>query len=231
MRTLLPSLIQRLEGVTTRSDISNVVTDVLPEAFGAAASVVVWFDQLGNQADMAVSGLPSSVAEDYERYAGLCDEVRQAAITRKTCIDCLQLYTAGSVACHELTHYVQAEQIAGLPWLVNAALGQALTPQVGLDRWFSEGLAVYYETASKTIAPTTQTRPCRSPGWPGPSSRWLTWGSKRRRTRGFVGPFSPPPAPRSTHAHFLPTIFPSPISPPAYRSSCPCRCSCDTRSP
>ena len=59
----------------------------------------------------------------------------------------LGMFDQGFVACHELTHYVHLTQIGGLPWLVNAVLGELVTPQLGLDPWFWEGLAVYYETA------------------------------------------------------------------------------------
>lgn len=52
----------------------------------------------------------------------------------------------GFVGCHELTHYVQGLQVTGVPGLVNEVFGNVITPQVGLDSWFWEGLAVYYET-------------------------------------------------------------------------------------
>jgi hypothetical protein len=51
----------------------------------------------------------------------------------------------GVIACHEITHYVQFQQIAGFAWFWNA-FGSVYTPQIGLDSWFDEGLAVYYET-------------------------------------------------------------------------------------
>ena len=50
------------------------------------------------------------------------------------------------IGCHELTHWVQSHQNAGLPKLVNDVFGSIYTPQIGLDSWFWEGLAVYYET-------------------------------------------------------------------------------------
>jgi hypothetical protein len=49
--------------------------------------------------------------------------------------------------CHEFTHYVHALQIGGLWRVVNAVFGNVLTPQKGLDTWFWEGLATYYESA------------------------------------------------------------------------------------
>jgi hypothetical protein len=52
----------------------------------------------------------------------------------------------GAVGCHEVVHHVQLEQIAGFAWFWNALFGQLYTPQIGLDPWFTEGLAVYYET-------------------------------------------------------------------------------------
>ncbi|HXI56193.1 MAG TPA: hypothetical protein VNO55_09045, partial [Polyangia bacterium] len=52
----------------------------------------------------------------------------------------------GETACHEIVHYVHLQQIGSFFWFINAAFGAVLTPQVGLDLWFDEGLAVYYET-------------------------------------------------------------------------------------
>src|SRR5262245_20320455 len=49
------------------------------------------------------------------------------------------------IGCHELTHYVHLQQIAGFAWFWNQ-FGDVYTPQIGLDPWFDEGLAVYYET-------------------------------------------------------------------------------------
>jgi hypothetical protein len=53
---------------------------------------------------------------------------------------------AGTIACHELTHYVHFNQVAGFSWIVDQAFGESYTPQLGFDGWFDEGLAVYYET-------------------------------------------------------------------------------------
>jgi hypothetical protein len=52
----------------------------------------------------------------------------------------------GAIGCHEITHYVQLQQIAGFAWFWNRLFGDVYTPQIGLDPWFNEGLAVYYET-------------------------------------------------------------------------------------
>jgi len=52
----------------------------------------------------------------------------------------------GFVACHEVVHYVQSLQVAGFPGFLVDVFGDAYTPQIGLDSWFWEGLAVYYET-------------------------------------------------------------------------------------
>lgn len=52
----------------------------------------------------------------------------------------------GFVACHEVVHYVQSLQVSGFPGFLVDVFGDAYTPQVGLDSWFWEGLAVYYET-------------------------------------------------------------------------------------
>jgi len=50
------------------------------------------------------------------------------------------------IGCHEITHYVHLQQIAGFSWFINTLFGEVYTPQDGLDSWFDEGLAVYYET-------------------------------------------------------------------------------------
>jgi len=50
------------------------------------------------------------------------------------------------IGCHEITHYVHLQQIAGFAWFINTLFGEVYTPQAGLDSWFDEGLAVYYET-------------------------------------------------------------------------------------
>ncbi len=52
----------------------------------------------------------------------------------------------GFIGCHEIVHYIQATQIAGFPGFLTSVFGDAYTPQVGLDAWFWEGLAVFYET-------------------------------------------------------------------------------------
>ncbi len=51
----------------------------------------------------------------------------------------------GFIACHELVHYVQLEQIAGFWHYADALFGHLYTPQVGYDPWFLEGLATHYE--------------------------------------------------------------------------------------
>ena len=50
------------------------------------------------------------------------------------------------IGCHEITHYVHLQQLAGFAWFINTLFGEVYTPQDGLDPWFDEGLAVYYET-------------------------------------------------------------------------------------
>jgi hypothetical protein len=53
----------------------------------------------------------------------------------------------GYVACHELTHYVHFQQLAGFWGKVDWAFGDIYTPQFGYDPWFLEGLATHYESA------------------------------------------------------------------------------------
>src|SRR6185369_10707113 len=50
------------------------------------------------------------------------------------------------VGCHEVTHYVHFQQIAGFGRFMNVAFGDVYSPQAGFDPWFDEGLAVYSET-------------------------------------------------------------------------------------
>ncbi len=50
------------------------------------------------------------------------------------------------VGCHEIVHYVQLGQTEGLWRWVNLLFGNVITPQVGFDGWFIEGLATYYES-------------------------------------------------------------------------------------
>ena len=49
------------------------------------------------------------------------------------------------IGCHELLHYVHYEQVDGFWRLVNAVFGDVMPPQAFLERWFTEGLAQYYE--------------------------------------------------------------------------------------
>ena len=51
----------------------------------------------------------------------------------------------GVIACHELVHYVQVQQISGLWSTLDWLFGDLYTPQVGFDPWFLEGLATSYE--------------------------------------------------------------------------------------
>lgn len=51
-----------------------------------------------------------------------------------------------AIACHELVHYVHIQQIAGLARILNLLFGELYSPQLGVDAWFFEGLAVHYET-------------------------------------------------------------------------------------
>lgn len=52
----------------------------------------------------------------------------------------------GLVGCHEVVHYVQSLQAGGLGYAISSVLGPWYSPQSGLDPWFQEGLAVFYET-------------------------------------------------------------------------------------
>lgn len=50
------------------------------------------------------------------------------------------------IGCHEMVHYVQTRQLSGLPRVGEAIFGYLYPPEGGLEPWFWEGLAVYYET-------------------------------------------------------------------------------------
>ena len=51
----------------------------------------------------------------------------------------------GDIGCHELLHYVHFEQVEGFWRVINAVFGDVFPPQNYLERWFTEGLAQYYE--------------------------------------------------------------------------------------
>ncbi len=53
----------------------------------------------------------------------------------------------GAVACHEAVHYVMEQQLSGFGRTWRRALGDIIPPMLWLDKWFVEGLAVYYETS------------------------------------------------------------------------------------
>lgn len=50
------------------------------------------------------------------------------------------------IGCHEIVHYVHMLQISGTWGTINKLFGDALSPQIGLDSWFAEGLATFYES-------------------------------------------------------------------------------------
>ncbi len=54
--------------------------------------------------------------------------------------------SVAAVGCHEMVHYVHLTQIHNFYGLVNDVFGPSINPQVGLDLWFIEGLATYYES-------------------------------------------------------------------------------------
>ena len=51
-----------------------------------------------------------------------------------------------NIGCHEMVHDQSLRQISGLAAILNRVFGDAYSPQLGLDAWWHEGLAVYYET-------------------------------------------------------------------------------------
>jgi hypothetical protein len=63
------------------------------------------------------------------------------------------------VACHEIAHYIHNQQTLRTWGGLNKAFGYIISPQLGLDAWFHEGLATYYE---QQLSPGTG-----RPAWPG----------------------------------------------------------------
>ena len=57
----------------------------------------------------------------------------------------LSVADPGDIACHEMFHYAHFEQIEGLWRYVNLIVGPIVPSQVFLERWFTEGVAEYYE--------------------------------------------------------------------------------------
>ncbi|MEB2310324.1 MAG: BamA/TamA family outer membrane protein [Sorangiineae bacterium] len=53
----------------------------------------------------------------------------------------------GELVTHEFTHILHADNISGLPAVVNAILGKTYAPNQAQPRWVLEGLAVAMETA------------------------------------------------------------------------------------
>ena len=51
----------------------------------------------------------------------------------------------GDIACHEMFHFAHYEQTHGFWDAVNTVFGPVLPPQTFLERWFTEGVAQYYE--------------------------------------------------------------------------------------
>lgn len=51
----------------------------------------------------------------------------------------------GAIGCHEIVHAVHESQMGGIWSVINRVFGDVLSPQGGLDAWFWEGLATYYE--------------------------------------------------------------------------------------
>jgi len=59
--------------------------------------------------------------------------------------DALPGTEAGDIACHEMFHFAHFEQVEGFWRAVNAVLGPVVPAQGVIERWFTEGVAQYYE--------------------------------------------------------------------------------------
>jgi hypothetical protein len=52
----------------------------------------------------------------------------------------------GTIGCHEMVHDQSYRQVTGIAAGLRTIFGDVFSPQLGLDSWWQEGLAVYYET-------------------------------------------------------------------------------------
>src|SRR5688572_1052016 len=52
----------------------------------------------------------------------------------------------GTIGCHEMVHDQSYRQVTGIAAGLRTLFGDIYSPQLGLDSWWQEGLAVYYET-------------------------------------------------------------------------------------
>jgi hypothetical protein len=52
----------------------------------------------------------------------------------------------GTIGCHEMVHDQSFRQVTGVAAGLRTVFGDVYSPQLGLDSWWQEGLAVYYET-------------------------------------------------------------------------------------
>lgn len=52
----------------------------------------------------------------------------------------------GVIGCHEMVHDQSFRQVTGIAAGLRTLFGDIYSPQLGLDSWWQEGLAVYYET-------------------------------------------------------------------------------------
>lgn len=51
-----------------------------------------------------------------------------------------------SIGCHEMVHDQSFRQLSGAAKVIRYLFGNVYSPQLGLESWWQEGLAVYYET-------------------------------------------------------------------------------------
>jgi hypothetical protein len=52
---------------------------------------------------------------------------------------------AADVSCHEMFHYVHFDHLSGFWRVLNTVTGPVVSSQIFLERWFTEGVAQYYE--------------------------------------------------------------------------------------
>ncbi len=57
----------------------------------------------------------------------------------------LSMADTGDIACHEMFHFAHFEQVENVWRVVNDVLGPIVPSQIFLERWFTEGVAQYYE--------------------------------------------------------------------------------------
>ncbi|MFU8807205.1 MAG: hypothetical protein ACNA8W_25575, partial [Bradymonadaceae bacterium] len=122
MATRLEHCVDVLQSKMPRRRGSDIITVIMPEV--EFNNAYVFLGAAGNDVHMVV---PTYFTADIFAEMGMAP-------------------SPSFVSCHEAVHYLQADEVGGIPGLLNSIFGRLYTPQIGLDTWFWEGVATYYET-------------------------------------------------------------------------------------